>query len=47
MTAHDEILIAQFLVKGTRSLLITSEAISRVIQAPPNVSIRPTAGFPH
>jgi hypothetical protein len=36
MTDHDEILIAQFIVKGTPSLLIASEAISRVIQEPPN-----------
>ena len=36
MTNHDEILIAQFIVSGTPSLLIASEAISRVMQDPPN-----------
>ncbi len=36
MTDPDEILIAQFIVKGTPSLLIASEAISRVMQDPPN-----------
>jgi hypothetical protein len=36
MTDHDAILIAQFIVKGTSSILTASEAISRVMQDPPH-----------
>ncbi len=36
MIDHDEILIAQFIIKGTSSILIASEAVSRVMQDPPD-----------
>lgn len=36
MIDHDEILIAQFIIKGTSSILIASEAVSRVMQDPPH-----------